>query len=252
MALTAFTFLLIMTGLAIAISGQDKRFVAESKRHSDGISNDDPRAGTDNTNPTLFEEDPAIQLGILHHGRTTGGTSLFPNRALGTANNSFSLFAVGTVASGRKEDRQTSNLRSRIHKYINGHPGIHLRELRRCIGCAMGTLQYHLSLLEDEGIIKSIRVGNTRHFFPDGFSSKNQILRLTALARNPIIHSIVNECTSTNPVTRAELSRLLGIDVSIVSYYVSHLLNFEVLRTIRVFGREKPLMLTDWALESLI
>lgn len=156
------------------------------------------------------------------------------------------FLALGTISVERREER-TLKLRDRIAEEISLNPGIHLRELHRQLGCAMGALQYHLRNLEQDGFVQSIRSGNSRHLFIKGYSPDSQVLKLTSLFTNPTVRSILDACISNGQITQAELSRILSIEKSLVSYYVSGLLKDDVLRTIKVFGREKPLVLTDWA-----
>jgi predicted transcriptional regulator len=162
------------------------------------------------------------------------------------------ILALGTISLERRDQERLQKLRDRVINEISTYPGIHLRELHRSIGCAMGALQYHLNNLENEGMIVSVRNGNSRHLFLNGYSSEDHVLRLAAFSRNPTIHSILAECTSNGRITQAELSRTLSVDKSLVSYYVSGLVDADILRTIRVFGREKPLVLSDWARNSII
>ena len=161
------------------------------------------------------------------------------------------ILALGTISLERRDQERLEKLRDRVIDEISTYPGIHLRELHRSIGCAMGALQYHLNNLENEGMIVSVRNGNSRHLFLKGYSSENHVLRLAAFSRNPTIHSILIECASNGRITQAELSRILSVDKSLVSYYVSGLVDADILRTIRVFGREKPLILSDWARNSI-
>ncbi|MFX0055227.1 MAG: winged helix-turn-helix transcriptional regulator [Promethearchaeota archaeon] len=180
------------------------------------------------------------------------GTSVVPIDYLSSSllPGSFVL-ALGTISLERRDQERLEKLRDRVIDEISTYPGIHLRELHRSIGCAMGALQYHLNNLENEGMIVSVRNGNSRHLFLKDYSSENHVLRLTAFSRNPTIHSILIECASNGRITQAELSRTLSVDKSLVSYYVSGLVDADILRTIRVFGREKPLILSDWARNSI-
>ncbi|NWF96147.1 MAG: hypothetical protein HXY34_08385 [Candidatus Thorarchaeota archaeon] len=160
------------------------------------------------------------------------------------------LFSMTTIAAEKRSERNIK-LRDRVMMEIESNPGIHLRELQRTLDCAMGALQYHLQNLETEGAVTSLRIGNTRHIFPVDYSMDEQLMRFTALARNPVVNAIVRECSATSMVTQATLSRNLNIEKSLVSYYTNILVEAGVLRTIRVFGRERPLMLSDWALSVL-
>ena len=183
----------------------------------------------------------------------SGGTiALFTPNNFGTMT-VYGLFAVavGTVSLDRRSQEKSNTLRDQIQDWISENPGIHLRELQRCLGCAMGALQYHIYQLVDDHEIVFIKNGNTKHFFKSDFSDDAQVMLLTAMMRNPTVQSIVSECSSTDRITQAELSRNLELDKSLVSYYISHLLKADILDTIRVFGREKPLILNEWASNTI-
>ena len=183
----------------------------------------------------------------------SGGTiALFTPNNFGTMT-VYGLFAVavGTVSLDRRSQEKSTTLREQIQDWISENPGIHLRELQRCLGCAMGALQYHIYQLVDDHEIVFIKNGNTKHFFKSDFSDDAQVMLLTAMMRNPTVQSIVSECSSTDRITQAELSRNLELDKSLVSYYISHLLKADILDTIRVFGREKPLILNEWASNTI-
>lgn len=164
---------------------------------------------------------------------------------------SLATLILGTVSMDRREEKSSTKLRDRIVEEIALNPGIHLRGLHRILDCAMGALQYHLKNLEDAGMIKSLKVGNSKHFYPLDFSDDEKVLELTALLRNPTTHSIVHETIENGRTTQADLSRTLDLDKSLVSYYVSGLIKAEVFETIRVFGREKPVQLAEWAQISI-
>jgi hypothetical protein len=166
----------------------------------------------------------------------------------GCAGSISGLFALGlgTVATERRE-RSSGKLRDRVVAEIADQPGIHLRELKRTVDCAMGALQYHLRNLEDERVVESHKSGNTKHFFLSEFSSDSEVLHLASVLRNPTARVILCEILDVGRITQAELSRSLELDKSLVSYYVSSLLEDGILKSIRVFGREKPLVLADWA-----
>lgn len=164
----------------------------------------------------------------------------------------FIALIIGTISIERTRDRKALKLRDRIVEEITANPGIHLRELHRSIGCAMGALQYHVRNLEDANEVVSIRYGNVRHIFPADFAFEDRVLLLTAMARNPTVGSILSECAKNGQTTQAEISKVLDVDKSLISYYTSSLLRADILRSIKVFGREKPVILTDWARDALI
>lgn len=164
---------------------------------------------------------------------------------------SFFALLIGTVVVEASKDKRILKLRDRVAGEVAANPGIHLREIHRTLGCAMGALQYHLKNLENDGQVVSLRAGNVRHLFPHGYSTEERVLLLTALARNPTVGSILTECMKNGQTTQAEISRDLDVDKSLISYYTSSLLKADILKLIKVFGREKPVILTDWARTEL-
>jgi DNA-binding MarR family transcriptional regulator len=178
----------------------------------------------------------------------SGGTNTAWSSTLFTAFDiGLFVIAIGTVSIDRREDRRLQKLRDRVLFEVDANPGVHLRELHRIIGCAMGALQYHLRILEQEGQVISLRNGNVRHMFSPDYSSDEKVMLLTALARNPTVGSILGECAANGQTTQAVISRTLEVDKSLISYYISSLLKADILRSVKVFGREKPVLLTDWA-----
>ncbi|MFW9980769.1 MAG: winged helix-turn-helix transcriptional regulator [Candidatus Thorarchaeota archaeon] len=193
-----------------------------------------------------------ISLDVLLTSWNSGGTNTAWSNALySTIETGFIALAIGTVSIDRREDRRIQKLRDRVAFEVAANPGIHLRELHRIIGCAMGALQYHLRFLEQDGQVISLRVGNVRHIFSPDYSTDENVMRLTAIARNPTIGSILTECAKNGQTTQAEISRTLEVDKSLVSYYISGLLKADILRSVKVFGREKPVILTDWARSAI-
>ena len=189
-----------------------------------------------------------VSLDLILTSWNSGGTNIAWSDAIFTAiETGFMALAISTVSVERREDRRLQKLRDRILFEVADNPGIHLRELHRIIGCAMGALQYHLKFLEQEGLVVSLRYGNVRHIFSKDYSSDENVMRLTAIARNPTVGQILSECAKNGQTTQAEISRTLEVDKSLVSYYISGLLEADILRTVKVFGREKPVILTEWA-----
>ncbi len=179
-----------------------------------------------------------------------GTTSIILELVQITHGQYFFVFMMGTVVTEKRENL-VIRLRDRVLSVIENNPGIHLRELQRMVNCAMGALQYHLNRLERDGLVQSLKIGNTRHLFATSFSGDEQMLRLTALARNPTVNAILHECLTHERVTQVALSKNLLLDKSLVAYYINSLVEANVLRVIPAFGRERPLMFTAWASSAL-
>lgn len=197
--------------------------------------------------PSSSSPGDLLNLGLVTMTVSGGTLTLIPDSFTNPFSIASLFIATGTVAAERSERLRDRRLKERLLDEIVQNPGIHLRELHRVLGCAMGALQYHITRLEQESSIMSITNGNSRHFFLSGFSDDHQVLKLAAMARNPTVSSILAESIANGQITQAELSRTLSIEKSLVSYYVTNLVRQGVFETVRVFGRERPVVLTDWA-----
>lgn len=54
---------------------------------------------------------------------------------------------------------------------VGSHPGVHFRELQRLSGLGVGTLHYHLSVLERESLVVARREGMWKRFYPSGHAA---------------------------------------------------------------------------------
>lgn len=78
---------------------------------------------------------------------------------------------------------QPQDTRSRIYDFIKMHPGIHVREISRELGLAMGDLQYHLYGLEKQGRIKTLRRGLYKFIFATEIFGERQSVILSILSQ---------------------------------------------------------------------
>ena len=234
-------FVIVAAALTLFMSGMFGLMLLSPDKNS-------PISMVQDLSPSMSTNQAPTLSTLLSYGQVSGGTSLIlPRSITDFLGQSLGALILGTVVVDRRRESRVSKLRDRVVNEIAASPGIHLRELRRHLDCAMGALQYHLRNLEKESVITSIKIGNSKHFFINDYSVDEPTLELTAQLRNPTVQVILQECMSNGRITQAELSRLMNLDKSLISYYVGGLLKSGILRTIKVFGREKPLMLTEWA-----
>lgn len=123
-------------------------------------------------------------------------------------------------------DEDNSNTK-RVLQCIQGKPGSHLREIKRELGMAMGTIQYHLNLLEKQGKIVSERQSFRKFYFPVGLFAENQrnilkiikqdtareILLFIVEKNNPTQQEIVNKIQISAASVNWHLDRFKKIDV---------------------------------------
>jgi DNA-binding MarR family transcriptional regulator len=69
-----------------------------------------------------------------------------------------------------------------ILEFITTHPGVHLREICRALGLAMGDVQYHVARLERDHRITSARRGLYRFFYPANLFGERQRAVLSILS----------------------------------------------------------------------
>lgn len=56
--------------------------------------------------------------------------------------------------------------RDMIMEYLRANPGAHMRQIARDLGMSLGSLRWHLSVLERRGLVKERRKGNMTEFYP--------------------------------------------------------------------------------------
>lgn len=119
-------------------------------------------------------------------------------------------------------DNKNSNT-ERVLQFIQKNPGCHLREIKRELDISMGTVQYHLNLLEKEGKIISEKQYLYKNYFPVGLFKQNEknILRVLKLETSRDIIMFIIE--KSNP-TQTEIVEKLGISAASTSWNLSRLI----------------------------
>src|SRR5919202_2990792 len=117
-----------------------------------------------------------------------------------------------------------------IYKYIVNYPGVHLRKICRELGLAMGDTQYHLSILENEGRIKSRRVGNHRHYYPLTISNEQNELIL-AFLRQETIREILIYLMENPGSSQQVLATFMNVSAPTIKWYMFRLIESEIVMT---------------------
>ena len=127
------------------------------------------------------------------------------------------------MGSGRASpDGSDESAESRILEFIEAHPGAHLREIKRELNLAMGTVQYHLYNLEREGRIVSRRSGLRKRFYPSTLFGEGQRAILDVLSqeteRDILLYVLENPGSTQKAVTE-----YLGISPGTVNWHIKRL-----------------------------
>jgi predicted transcriptional regulator len=135
----------------------------------------------------------------------------------------------------------------RIFDYITAHPGVHLRQVCRELGLAMGDVQYHVHRLERDGRINSVRRGLYKFFYPSALFGEKQRDILSVLSldtpRELLLNIIEKPCSSQD-----ELARATMVSQPTVSWHLRRLIDQGILEkqqvgkstTYRVVGSNAP------------
>ena len=106
--------------------------------------------------------------------------------------------------------------RGRIYGHISAKPGCSFTDLKSALGIGNGNLAYHLMVLERLELVKSIREGRTRRFFPQGVAG--EIRKDQCLGKTEAL--VLGELIAKGPVTIRSLSQALGMSRQRVHYNV--------------------------------
>jgi predicted transcriptional regulator len=116
-----------------------------------------------------------------------------------------------------------SENRADIYNYILLNPGTYLRKIFKDVGLAMGDTQYHLSVLEKKGYVKSRKVGKHRHYYPMLVNSGEEELILALLrqtTRDILVYLIENI-----GATQSDLSNFIHFSTPTIYWYMKRLIS---------------------------
>lgn len=117
----------------------------------------------------------------------------------------------------------------RIFDYITSHPGVHLRQICRELGLAMGDVQYHVHRLEMDGRINSVRRGLYKFFYSSALFGEKQRDVLSVLTldtpRELLLHLIKKPDSSQD-----ELALEMAVSQPTVSWHLKRLIELGIVQ----------------------
>jgi predicted transcriptional regulator len=117
-----------------------------------------------------------------------------------------------------------SENRADIYNYILLNPGTYLRKIFKDVGLAMGDTQYHLSVLEKKGYVKSRKVGKHRYYYPMLVNSGEEELIL-ALLRQTTTRDILIYLIENIGATQSDLSNFIHFSTPTIYWYMKRLIS---------------------------
>lgn len=111
---------------------------------------------------------------------------------------------------------------AKVLQFIQRKPGSHLRQIKRELGMAMGTIQYHLALLEKQGKIISERQNFRKFYFPVGLFVDDQRNILKIIKQDTAREILLFIIEKKNP-TQHEIVDKIQISAASVSWHLDRL-----------------------------
>lgn len=111
-----------------------------------------------------------------------------------------------------------------IYQAIQTNPGINLSALKQETKVKNGTLIYHLSRLENDGLIKTVKQGQLRLYYLVGTRNDSELemdrLRYLRETQKRVVKLLYHYPDSS----QRELAEMLGMNVNLISYHLRELL----------------------------
>lgn len=120
----------------------------------------------------------------------------------------------------------------RVLEHIQNSPGCHLRQIKRELDLAMGTLQYHLNLLEKQGKITSERQNLHKYYFPVGMFGQNERDILKILNQETAREILLAILERKNP-SQTDIASFLQISSPSVNWHIKRLEELNLIKEIR-------------------
>lgn len=112
--------------------------------------------------------------------------------------------------------------RRKVFDIIRSRPGTYMREIERESGLQVGVLTYHLRVLTEAGMVRTVEEGNhLRYFLADGFILTDR--RTIAHLRNRSTRALLMNVLDKGTIDFKELRSALGISKSTLSYHLKRL-----------------------------
>jgi predicted transcriptional regulator len=134
--------------------------------------------------------------------------------------------------------------RKRIFETIRSSPGIHLRELERSLGIAVGSLQYHLHYMQKKNLISSQKDEQfIRYFVKDKELNENG-RRVISFLRKKACRHILITLMEYPGLNNKDISSSIGLSPSTVSWHLNKLVASGLINK-TINGRESNFEVID-------
>jgi len=120
----------------------------------------------------------------------------------------------------------------KVLEHIQNNPGCHLRQIKRELALGMGTLQYHLLLLEKQGKITAERQNFHKYYFPIGLFEQNERDILKIMNQETAREILLAILEKKNP-TQTDISSFMKISSPSVNWHIKRLIELNLIQETR-------------------
>jgi len=129
-------------------------------------------------------------------------------------------------------NEQPNNNTTRVLDHIQNNPGCHLRQIKRDLVLGMGTIQYHLNLLEKQGKITSERHNLHKYYFPIGIFGQNERDILKIMNQETAREILLIILEKKNP-TQTDIANFMQISSPSVNWHIKRLIELNLISETR-------------------
>ncbi len=123
------------------------------------------------------------------------------------------------------------NATDRILLFIQENPSCHLRKIKKELGLAMGTVQYHLDRLEKAGKITSQRHSLHKYYFAVGFGEDEK--KLLEVLSNETAREILMFIVERKSPSQTEIGKHIGMSPASVNWHIKRLEDSRIIDEVR-------------------
>ena len=117
--------------------------------------------------------------------------------------------------------------KGKILEFIIANPSSHLRKIKSNLSYSMGTIQYHLTMLEKEGKIKSIKTKFYRNYYHINETDEEMLSVFNLDSPRSIIMYLIQH----EPATHKDIAKGIKLSSSTVSWHMKRLIKLQVVQT---------------------
>lgn len=116
----------------------------------------------------------------------------------------------------------------RVLEFIYNNPGSHFRKIKKELGLSIGTIQYQLNKLENDGKIVSIQNRFYKFYFPIGVFQERE-KEILQILNHPSLRNIILFIIEKKNPSKNEIANHLDISYSSVNWHLERLIAYNMI-----------------------